>query len=65
MEGELGRARGLPAAITLADVAWAVRTERLTGDSAGYGQIVPLDQPDHDELQTAVARDRSARSRRR
>ncbi len=49
MEGELGR-RADSGGLTLADVAWAVRTERLTGDSAGYGQIVPLDQPGHDEL---------------
>ena len=49
MEGELGD-RADSGGLTLADVAWAVRTERLTGDSAGYGQIVPLDQPGHDEL---------------
>ncbi len=29
-------------AIGLADVARAIRTERLTGDHSGYGQIVPL-----------------------
>ncbi len=30
------------------DMAWAVRTARLTGDTAGYGQIVPLSTPiDH------------------
>ena len=28
--------------LTLPDVMWAVRTERLTGDTAGYGQVVPL-----------------------
>ncbi|MDH4335475.1 MAG: C69 family dipeptidase [Chloroflexota bacterium] len=28
--------------LTLADVMWAVRTDRLTGDTAGYGQVVPL-----------------------
>jgi dipeptidase len=31
-----------PGRITFDDVTWAVRTERLTGDTAGYGQIVPL-----------------------
>jgi hypothetical protein len=29
---------------------WAVRTSKLTGDTAGYGQVVPLFHPDHDEL---------------
>ena len=28
--------------LSLEDVMWAVRTERLTGDTAGYGQVVPL-----------------------
>jgi dipeptidase len=28
--------------IGLADVIWAIRTGKLTGDSAGYGQVVPL-----------------------
>ena len=28
--------------ITFKDVVWALRTEKLTGDTAGYGQIVPL-----------------------
>lgn len=28
--------------ISLADVMWAVRTQTLTGDTAGYGQVVPL-----------------------
>jgi dipeptidase len=36
--------------IGLEDVMWAVRTDRLTGDSAGYGQIVPLNREDHDHL---------------
>jgi dipeptidase len=26
-------------------VIWAVRTEKLTGDTAGYGQVVPLIRP--------------------
>lgn len=42
MEDELGRRAAAGAGITLADVSWALRTERLTGDTAGYGQIVPL-----------------------
>jgi hypothetical protein len=36
--------------IGLADVMWAVRTERLTGDSAGYGQVVPLPAGAHPDL---------------
>lgn len=31
-----------PERVTFDDVIWALRTERLTGDTAGYGQIVPL-----------------------
>lgn len=42
VEAELtGRAeRG--GGLVLQDMIWALRSERLTGDSAGYGQIVPL-----------------------
>jgi dipeptidase len=40
--GELAARAARPERIGLADVMWAVRTERLTGDSAGYGQVVPL-----------------------
>jgi hypothetical protein len=36
--------------IGLADIMWAVRTEKLTGDTAGYGQVVPLYHPRHDAL---------------
>ena len=32
--------------ITFQDVVWAVRTPRLTGDTAGYGQVVPLTAAD-------------------
>jgi len=42
MEGELGRLAARPERVRLCDVMWAVRTERLTGDTAGYGQVVPL-----------------------
>ena len=34
--------RAAAGGVELADVIRAVRTERLTGDSAGYGQVVPL-----------------------
>ncbi|MFO8125386.1 C69 family dipeptidase [Yoonia sp.] len=36
--------------IGLADVFWSISTERLTGDTAGYGQVVPLVHPSHDAL---------------
>jgi hypothetical protein len=39
-----------PEKVTLADVFWANSTERLTGDTAGYGQVVPLTHPRHAEL---------------
>jgi dipeptidase len=39
-----------PKGIGLEDVMWAVRTERLTGDSAGYGQVVPLREVRHSDL---------------
>lgn len=50
MEGELSRRARMPGKITLHDVMWALRTERLTGDRAGYGQVVPLEPADHVEL---------------
>ncbi len=42
MEEELAARARRPQRLGFSDVAWAVRTERFTGDSAGYGQIVPL-----------------------
>ena len=36
--------------ICLQDVMWAIRTPKLTGDTAGYGQIVPLFDPSNDSL---------------
>jgi len=36
--------------IGLADVIWAISTEKLTGDTAGYGQVVPLLNPPDDAL---------------
>ncbi|SEO17333.1 Peptidase family C69 [Salinihabitans flavidus] len=39
-----------PEKITLEDVFWSISTERLTGDTAGYGQVVPLTHPAHDAL---------------
>lgn len=42
MEEDLARRAAGPERLTLEDVFGAVRTERLTGDTAGYGQVVPL-----------------------
>ena len=36
--------------INLKDVMWAIRTPKLTGDTAGYGQVVPLIDPAHNNL---------------
>jgi len=36
--------------ITLEDVMWAIRTPKLTGDTAGYGQVVPLLNPKFNDL---------------
>lgn len=49
MESELAQRAAEPKRIGLHDVVWAIRTERLTGDTAGYGQVVPLaDEPNPD-----------------
>jgi dipeptidase len=50
IEEALGERAARPERISFADVAWAVRTERLTGDRAGYGQIVPLRPEAHADL---------------
>jgi len=39
-----------PEKINLKDVMWAIRTSKLTGDTAGYGQIVPLFNPSFNDL---------------
>jgi hypothetical protein len=39
-----------PEKISLEDIFWSISTERLTGDTAGYGQVVPLADPRHTEL---------------
>ena len=39
-----------PEKIKLKDVMWAIRTPKLTGDTAGYGQVVPLIDPSHNNL---------------
>jgi dipeptidase len=45
IEAELQARAARPERIGLEDLIWAIRTERLTGDTAGYGQIVPLSDP--------------------
>jgi len=50
IEAEMQARAERPQKIGLADVMWAVRTEKLTGDTAGYGQIVPLISPAHSAL---------------
>lgn len=50
IEEEMRRRAKRPGKITLADVFWSISTARLTGDTAGYGQVVPLEHPAHPEL---------------
>lgn len=47
IEAEMRARAARPEKIGLHDMFWAVRTERLTGDSAGYGQVAPLLHPGH------------------
>lgn len=42
IEGEMRRLAARPQKIGLSDIFWAISTEKLTGDTAGYGQVVPL-----------------------
>ena len=50
IEGEIKKLSQRPEKIGLQDVMWAIRTPKLTGDTAGYGQIVPLFDPSYDSL---------------
>lgn len=50
IEAEMHRRAARPEKISLADVFWSISTEKLTGDTAGYGQVVPLVHPPHPEL---------------
>ena len=50
IEAEMQARAGRPEKIGLSDVFWAITTERLTGDTAGYGQVVPLIHPARPEL---------------
>jgi dipeptidase len=51
IEAEMHRRATRPEKIGIDDVIWSIATEKLTGDTAGYGQIVPLVRPAHAELQ--------------
>lgn len=44
------RARAEDHKLTFEDVCWSICTETLTGDTAGYGQVVPLIHPAHADL---------------
>lgn len=50
IEGEMAKRAARPGKIRIEDIIWAIRTEKLTGDTAGYGQVVPLHNPSHPEL---------------
>ncbi|QYX56313.1 C69 family dipeptidase [Roseovarius sp. SCSIO 43702] len=50
VEDEMTRRAARPGKITLEDVFWSISTETLTGDTAGYGQVVPLVHPSHPAL---------------
>ena len=50
VEAEMRLRAARPERIGLEDVIWAIATERMTGDTAGYGQVVPLIHPRHDAL---------------
>ncbi len=50
MHEELLKRAHSPQKIRMRDMIWALRTPKLTGDRAGYGQIVPLRQDIEPEL---------------
>jgi len=50
VEAEMQRRAARPEKIGIADVFWSISTEKLTGDTAGYGQVVPLTHPAHPEM---------------
>ena len=50
IEGEMKKRAARRNKIGIEDMMWAIRTPKLTGDTAGYGQVVPLHNPEHDNL---------------
>ena len=51
MESEMAQRTADGGQITCQDMMWAVRTVKLTGDTAGYGQVVPLGRAAHAAVQ--------------
>lgn len=49
MEAEMRSRAARAEKISTRDAMWAVRTPRFTGDTAGYGQVVPLPPPEATE----------------
>ncbi len=50
VEAEMRARAARPEKIGFKDVVWSIASEKLTGDTAGYGQMVPLTHPRHDAL---------------
>ena len=50
IEAEMQARAARPEKIGLTDIFWSISTPRLTGDTAGYGQVVPLAHPAHPDL---------------
>ena len=50
IESEMAKRAKRSEKIGLKDMIWAIRTPDLTGDTAGYGQVVPLTNPTHNGL---------------
>lgn len=50
IEAEMAKRAASDNKIGLTDMMWAIRTSHLTGDTAGYGQVVPLVHPSNDSL---------------
>jgi len=50
VEAEMRKRAAKEGGITREDVFWSISTEVLTGDTAGYGQVVPLVHPGFWEL---------------
>jgi len=50
IEKEIKKLANKPNRIKLKDIIWTIRTSKLTGDTAGYGQIVPLVNPNYNNL---------------
>lgn len=47
IEGEMRARATRPEKVGMEDMIWTIRTEKLTGDTAGYGQVVPLTHPSY------------------